>query len=120
MTVKAMAPVIKVSDIDKSETFYCAVLGFKNDGKFALTADGPFYLSLTDGRNFIHLSTFPGDSAYGIALYFDVDNVDTLYSRLQESDLGEIAMGPTNQTWGRREFYIKDPDGNRLAFGSKL
>lgn len=29
-----------------------------------------------------------------------------------------LEEGPVNQTWGMREFYVRDPDGNTLRFGS--
>lgn len=28
----------------------------------------------------------------------------------------EVHEGPLNQTWGTREFYVDDPDGNTLRF----
>jgi catechol 2,3-dioxygenase-like lactoylglutathione lyase family enzyme len=27
-----------------------------------------------------------------------------------------IALSPTDQTWGTREMYVRDPDGNCLRF----
>ena len=29
---------------------------------------------------------------------------------------GMVHEGPINQTWGTREFYVDDPDGNTLRF----
>ena len=29
---------------------------------------------------------------------------------------GPVHQGPTDQTWGTREFYVDDPDGNTLRF----
>jgi hypothetical protein len=28
----------------------------------------------------------------------------------------EVQQGPLDQTWGTREFYVEDPDGNSLRF----
>ena len=29
-----------------------------------------------------------------------------------------VEEGPVDQTWGMREVYIRDPDGNALRFGT--
>jgi catechol 2,3-dioxygenase-like lactoylglutathione lyase family enzyme len=73
------------------------------------------------------LSTFGGDSVRGAATYFYVDDIDALVRRFfaaglttpgnQDSPLEE---GPVDQSWGMREFYVRDPDGNALRFGSPI
>jgi uncharacterized glyoxalase superfamily protein PhnB len=69
--------------------------------------------------------TFSGDSAVGAAVYFYVEDVDALFRRLQAAGLNTpgrpdspVEDGPVDQTWGMREFYVRDPDGNVLRFGS--
>jgi hypothetical protein len=32
----------------------------------------------------------------------------------------EVTLAATDQTWGRREIYVLDPDGNCLRFGMHL
>ncbi len=31
-----------------------------------------------------------------------------------------VHQGPVDQTWGKREFYVTDPDGNTLRFGQVI
>ena len=32
----------------------------------------------------------------------------------------EVHQGPIDQSWGTREFYVNDPDGNTLRFTQRL
>jgi uncharacterized glyoxalase superfamily protein PhnB len=118
MTIRISIPIVKVSDIRASEMFYCSVLGFVKRDEYFASPDGPAYLTVTHGGSILHLSSFPGDSTYGLAIYFDVEDVDSLYAMFQRSGLEKAELEPTDQTWGRREIYVLDPDGNCLRFGS--
>ena len=60
-------------------------------------------------------------------MYCYVDDIDALFRRLLEAGLktpGEsdspVEEGPVDQTWGMREVYVKDRDGNTLRFGSPI
>ena len=50
------------------------------------------------------------------------DDVDALVRKFLARGLvppthkGPVHHGPTDQTWGTREFYVDDPDGNTLRF----
>jgi catechol 2,3-dioxygenase-like lactoylglutathione lyase family enzyme len=41
--------------------------------------------------------------------------VDALHAELVARGV-VIDTGPVDQTWGNREMYVKDPDGNSLRF----
>lgn len=120
VAVRSSIPIVKVRDMNASEAFYCAVLGFQKRGEYLASADGPAYMTVSLGSAALHLSSFPGDGAFGTAVYFDVDDVDLLYDSFRNSGLEEVALEPTDQTWGRREIYVLDPDGNCLRFGMNL
>lgn len=52
-------------------------------------------------------------------LEFKVDDVDAEYARLR--DLVKVWIKPrTNQPWGTRSMYFRDPDGNLVDFWSLL
>jgi catechol 2,3-dioxygenase-like lactoylglutathione lyase family enzyme len=53
-------------------------------------------------------------TSYGVA-NFIVDNVDALYEEFRGAAL-EVELVPTDQSWGNREMYLTDPDGNSLRF----
>lgn len=120
VAVRISVPIVKVRDIKASEFFYCSVLGFQKRDEYLATQDGPAYLTVSLGSAVLHLSSFPGDGAFGSAVYFDVDDVDSLYDSFLKSGLERVDLAPTDQTWGRREIYVLDPDGNCLRFGMQL
>lgn len=75
----------------------------------------PCYLGLILDGVPLHVSSFPGDGKSGAVANLIVDDVDALYGELLAKGLS-IAMPPTDQTWGNREMYVRDPDGNTLRF----
>jgi uncharacterized glyoxalase superfamily protein PhnB len=50
-----------------------------------------------------------------VILEFRVSNVDAEYTRLQKI-VQTWVKPPTNQPWGTRSFYFRDPDGNLVDF----
>ena len=117
MSIKRIVPIIKVSDIESAVHFYCSVLGFSKNFQYSNAPDGPHYVGLSLDGHQLHLSTFAGDSVRGSATYFYVDDVDALYAELRSRGLGKAHLEPTDQTWGLRELYVRDRDGNTLRFG---
>ena len=63
----------------------------------------------------LHLSSFSGDAVPGGVAFLLVDDLDGLHAELVAKGV-PIALEPTDQTWGNREMYVRDPDGNKLAF----
>ncbi len=105
--------------------FYGSTLGFITDFTYVAGPDGPAYAGVSlDGQQ-LHLSTFAGDGVIGSATYCYVEDVDALYRRLRQAGLktpgrveSPVEDQPVDQAWGMREFYVRDPDGNTLRFGS--
>ena len=119
MPVTHIVPIIKVTDIRASLGFYSAGLGFTQDFEFAAGERGPHYAGLSFGGHRLHLSSFPGDGVTGTATYCYVDDVDALHTGFAARGVAVI-MEPTNQSWGMREVYVADPDGNVLRFGCPI
>ena len=53
----------------------------------------------------------------------EVGDVDLEWQALRQRGLlppddrdSPVHQGPLDQTWGTREFYVDDPDGNTLRF----
>jgi catechol 2,3-dioxygenase-like lactoylglutathione lyase family enzyme len=63
----------------------------------------------------LHASSFSGDGVSGGVVNLLVDDVDALHAELEGKGVA-IALQPTDQTWGNREMYVRDPDGNTLRF----
>ena len=127
MAVKGMVPIIKVRDMRSAIEFYGLTLGFVTDFSYSAGPNGPTYAGVSlDGQQ-IHLSTFAGDGVTGTATYCYVDDVDALFQKFLRAGLkapgnpdSPVEEGPVNQTWGMREVYIRDRDGNTLRFGSPI
>lgn len=119
MTVSHVVPIIKVSAMKPALDFYCAGLGFTKDFAYAAGAGGPQYAGLSFDGHRLHLSTCPGDGAMGAATYLYVDDIDALYAGFRARGVTTV-MAPTNQDWGMREVYVRDPDGTELRFGGPI
>ncbi len=114
---KSAVPVLHVSGSAAAERFYCERLGFRR--VFAYRAHerepDPCYLGITRDSVLLHLSSFPGDGVPGAVVCLLVEDVDALHAELVAKAV-VIDSGPVNQTWGNRELYVKDADGNSIRF----
>jgi catechol 2,3-dioxygenase-like lactoylglutathione lyase family enzyme len=110
-------PVLHVADSTIAERFYCGQLGFARDFAYRPLEEqpDPCYQGLHRGDARIHLSSFAGDGVAGGVVYLPVSDVDALYRELLSKRVS-IDLSPTDQTWGNREMYVRDPDGNSLRF----
>jgi catechol 2,3-dioxygenase-like lactoylglutathione lyase family enzyme len=115
--LKLAVPVLHISSAEAAEDFYCRHLGFQLE--FAHRGDpnrpDPSYLGISRDGIRIHLSSFSGDAVSGGAVNLVVDDVDALHSEFLAKAV-PINLPPINQTWGTREMYVRDPDGNSLRF----
>jgi catechol 2,3-dioxygenase-like lactoylglutathione lyase family enzyme len=114
---KLSVPVLHVSSSAAAEAFYCGRLGFSRQFAYRPHADrpDPCYLGISRDEAWLHLSSFSGDGVPGNAAYIAVDDVDALHAELTAQAVA-IELPPTDQTWGNREMYVRDPDGNSLRF----
>ena len=118
-------PVIRCGEVKKSLTFYTGVLGFEK--KYPEQSDEEWVINLVQGDAEIQLSQHAGDGAFGCAINIRVKDVDGLFTKYLERGLditghenSPVHRGPVDQTWGLREFYVTDSDGNTLRFGQPI
>ncbi|MEO0558962.1 MAG: VOC family protein [Bacteroidota bacterium] len=114
--LRLAVPILHVASSTAAESFY-RQLGFEAESRYRpveAQAD-PCYLVLVRDDVRVHLSSFPGDSVAGGAVNLYVSDVDALHNELAASGLA-TEMEPTDQSWGTREVYVTDPDGNSLRF----
>jgi len=115
--IKLAIPLLHVSDAARAEDFYCRRLGFRRE--FAYRPDparpDPCFLGVSRDGVWLNLSSVPGDGVSGGVANFVVDDVDALHAELVTRGV-TIALAPTDQTWGNREMYVRDADGNTLRF----
>ena len=118
-----IATIVPVSDIRRSADFYVGVLGFEL--RF-LAPDGSFARVSRDQATIQFIHTENPDvlaaTANNISIYLTVDGVDSLFDALQPAlmSLPEgVVRAPFDQSYGMREFHVKDPDGCLLFFGER-
>jgi catechol 2,3-dioxygenase-like lactoylglutathione lyase family enzyme len=105
-------------------SFYTSILDFERvDGDQSL--DDPSFSILSRQGDLLFLSSHGGDGEFGQAIVVTTDNVDALFFKFRARGLrtpGDpeapraVHEGPLDQTWGTREFYVDDPDGNTVRF----
>lgn len=110
-------PVLHVTSSLLAETFFCDGLGFRRE--FAYRPDerspDPCYMGVVRDGVRLHLSSFSGDGVAGGVVYIATDDVRGLHAELVARGV-PIDTGPVDQTWGNREMYVKDADGNSVRF----
>lgn len=112
-------PVLQVTDVARSEAFYCEKLGFTSHGTWG---DGPDFCIVQNGKVTIALDR-SRDGSVAVnqywAAYNYVEDADALCARFREDGI-EIVRGPEDMPYGLRDFDIRDPDGHILAFGHDI
>jgi uncharacterized glyoxalase superfamily protein PhnB len=115
--LQAALPVLHVTSSKVAEDFYCGLLGFQKEFEYRIdeTKPDPCYMGVRRDRAWIHLSSFSGDGVAGGVVFVLLDDVDLLHREFVDKGVA-INLPPTDQTWGNREMYIDDPDGNSIRF----
>jgi uncharacterized glyoxalase superfamily protein PhnB len=115
--IRRAIPLLHVSNAASAVEFYASGLGFQLE--FEHRPDGvvadPCYMGMSRDGVWINLSSFSGDGVAGGVVNLMVDNVDNLFAEFTAKDV-KIDVPPVDQTWGSREMYVKDADGNCLRF----
>ncbi len=119
--LKDVVPVLHITNADVATAFYCGQLGFQILFEVPASAihRDPCYMGFVrDGVSF-HASSHAGDGVVGGALRFRCDDVDSLHAEFVAKGVA-IHIAPVDQTWGIRELYVLDPDGNSIRFGAPV
>ena len=114
---------VRCRRMQASLAFYTDVLDFQcveHGGH-----DDPTVSVLLRGGALLMLSSHGGDGTFGQAVVIVTDNVDGLFRKFRARGLKTpgnpdapqaVHEGPIDQSWGTRELYVDDPDGNTLRF----
>ena len=112
--MKSVAGIVcYVKDLDKTADFY-EKLGFlfsKREPERVSVRLNWFWIDFHPQKTNNHSN----DDTF---TYISVEDVDEFYKYLLSKGIkGETE--PIDQPWGNREFVVRDPDGNQLAFFKK-
>ena len=109
-------PLFRVSDMETALAFYCEKLGFQKRSEYRPhEGPEPAYVVIQRGETGLHLSSFSGDGQTGGRAVVYCDDVDAMHRELGERGV-KVGLEPVDQSWGDREMYIEDPDGNQLRY----
>ena len=122
----SLIPMMRCRDMRTSVAFYTTILDFeRNDGD-----DDPAEHDLIIlGRGGDQLAISHDDGVFGTVVLVGTSDVDADFRLFRGRGLRtpgnpeapmEVHEGPIDQTWGTREFYVEDPDGNTLRFTQPL
>jgi lactoylglutathione lyase len=110
--------ILFVEDLPRSRVFYHEVLGldveFEDDVSVGFKIEGLAFIVLQVDRARVQLqgepTATPGAGATAFLTHFTGD-VDALHANLVERRVS-FFQRPTDQPWGMRTAYFKDPDGH--------
>jgi len=114
--------------MEASIAFYTKVLDFEWVDGDDDNSDPSFSVLMREGDSLI-LSSHNGDGTFGQAIVVQTGEVEALFRKLRARGLKTpgnpdapeaVHEGPIDQSWGTREFYVQDPDGNTLRFVQQL
>lgn len=107
--------IVPVSDIDKAQAFYEAVLGFTgtrvSPERHYFDCDGTI-LACYDPTLF---NEKPVATANPEHVYIAVADLAAAFERCKSAD-ARIAVEINTYPWGETSFYIEDPFGNPICF----
>jgi lactoylglutathione lyase len=112
------AIILFVADLEQTKAFYHDVLGlgveFEDDDSVGFKLDGLAFIALQVDRARDQLQGEPTATPHAGATAFLTtfsDDVDALHASLADRGIS-FFQPPTDQPWGMRTAYFKDPDGH--------
>jgi catechol 2,3-dioxygenase-like lactoylglutathione lyase family enzyme len=117
-----LIPMLRCRDMQTSVAFYTRVLDFE---RIDADDDPAEYDFITLGRGGDQLALARDDGVFGTVVVVTTSDVDDVFRQFRQRGLQTpgnpdaptlVHEGPIDQTWGTREFYVEDPDGNTLRF----
>jgi catechol 2,3-dioxygenase-like lactoylglutathione lyase family enzyme len=116
-----MIPLFKCRNMKDAIAFYTGILDFKLKYKEASADD--WVVDLVNENIELQLTVLESDNLLGSVVNVWVEDVDSLFKKYLDRGLdvsnkegSPVHQGPIDQTWGTREFYVTDRDGNTLRF----
>ena len=120
--IRALWPLLEVTDVQRSLAFYSQGLGFS-----VVATDGGADQEVRwarverDGASLMLQQSQPGGAAKhgrGVCFYFVCDDADAIYAEL--SARGLTLEKPEVAYYGMKQVELSDPDGYALCFESPL
>lgn len=110
MAIKRVVPDLTSAALERAQLFYSNVLGMET------VMDHGWIVTLAEpSRPEVQISLMTHDATAPVVphLSVEVDDVDAAYAAAQRAG-AEIVHPLTDEPWGVRRFFVRDPDGNVL------
>jgi len=112
-------PTFRITDYEKSKSFYVDGLGFQIDGEHRFAPHLPVFVTISRDGLSLYLSQHAGDCQVGGLVFLNVADVDAFYAEI--TGRGVKAESPPEDFEGKmRDFRVVDPDGNKLDICTRL
>ena len=112
--LEAAVPILPVSDLSASLTYYETVLGFSLGWKWG---DPARLASVCRDRVELNLAVRDPSTPTQIAkVYVQMSGVDRYYAQITQAG-ATVAVPLATRAYGMRDCRILDPDANELSFG---
>ncbi len=112
-------PTLRITNYEKSKSFYVDGLGFQIDGEHRFAPHLPVFMTISRDGLSLYLSQHSGDCQVGGLVFLNVPDVDAVYEEI--TGRGIKAESPPEDFEGIiRDFRVIDPDGNKLDFCTRL
>ena len=109
--LQKIAPILPAYSITETDLF------FRNKLKF-LTHNYGNYLVVKKDQVEIHYSLWAGNGKFTTSsCYIFENNIEDLFAKLSSMDVINPKGDLKDNSWGRKEFYLLDNNGNILRFG---
>lgn len=120
MDIRRAMPVLKTDDPAQARRFYEEFLGFR----VAMEADGLLMLSSPSVPTTQMILAWPSTTAMDASLLkldvsVEVEDVDVAYAEAQAQGQ-EIVYPLTDEPWGIRRFFVRDPAGTTVNVTSHI
>lgn len=109
MTIKRIVPNIHSNKLEESKEFYGGFLGLR------LAMNMKWIMTFVSNENptaqiSVVLHDQPDNLNASITLSIEVSDIDQLYAKAKSLHY-EITYDITDEPWGVRRFFVKDPNG---------
>jgi len=120
VTIRRAIPNMTVDDLAKSREFYAGFLGFD------VAMDEPGFTMFASPSNRTAQITLADRNTPGLdrgvrqaQISVEVEDVDTLHAEAVRRGL-DIVYPLTDEPWGIRRFFVRDPDGTVINVAMHL
>ncbi|MEK6260305.1 MAG: VOC family protein [Planctomycetota bacterium] len=129
--LKQISPLLQVSDLETSVSFYGQMLGFQTgsiDGGFSAVRRDDcliFLAQKTKDANVTNKAARAVDDGwcnYDLHIHCQPGTLDALYEEFRAKGVKMLDCfkdGPVTRSYGIRDFSVFDPDGYDLVFGEE-